>query len=117
VCAFLLHLLNIHCGTKFVVSDEHSNVSACALPEWLPGKVVRLMVQEFSGRLREELDKLADSNNQRARVRTSDTGQLSMGSIRSLKHEPIPDWHEDVNAAFKTMKDIRNSELSSSTSQ
>ena len=22
---------------KFIVSDEHTNIRACALPEWLPG--------------------------------------------------------------------------------
>ena len=90
VCAFLLHLLNIHCGTKFVVSDEHSNISACSLPEWLPGNIVRLMVEEFSRRLREELNKLTANNNLRGRVGTSDTARISIDSLRS-EFEPTFD--------------------------
>ena len=80
VCAFLLYLLNRHCGTKFVVSDEHFNISPCSLPEWLPGNIVHLMVEEFSRRLREELSKLlsTDNNNLRGRAGTSDTGRISI---------------------------------------
>jgi hypothetical protein len=58
VCSYLFHLLNEHCGANFVISDEDTNMTPCALPEWLPGKIVRLMVLEFSRRLREELTEL-----------------------------------------------------------
>ena len=86
MCAFLLHLLNKNRKTKFVISDEHSNISVCSLPEWLPGEVVHLMVMEFSHRLREELNKLQESNNLQGRAGTSDMGRMSMDSIRSVEH-------------------------------
>jgi hypothetical protein len=61
-----------------------------SLPDWLPGKVVHLMVEEFSRRLREELNnKLTDNNNLQGRVGMSDTGRISMmDSIRSGELEP-----------------------------
>ena len=100
MCAFLLHLLNKHCDTKFDVSDEHSNISACALAEWLPGKIVYLMVVEFSRRLREELIKLQESTNLRARAGTSDTGRMFMDSVRSLEQEGSRPAEEDFAEAF-----------------
>lgn len=76
----------------FVTSDEHSNISSCALSECLPGEIVRLMVLEFSSRLRVELVKLEDSivngsTAMRGRANTSDTGRMSesFDSIRSLE--------------------------------
>ena len=65
MCAFLLSLLNKSEGhkTKFVVSDEHSNITACTLPEWLPGGIVYSMVVEFSRRLRVELQNAMDSKS------------------------------------------------------
>jgi hypothetical protein len=46
------------------------------------------MVVEFSNRLRGELVKLQESAiNRRARAGTSDTGRMSMDSIRSLECE------------------------------
>jgi hypothetical protein len=86
VCSYLLRLLNEHCGAKFVISDEHTYVSPCALPVWLPENIVRLMVLEFSGRLREELIKLqVESKNQlRGRADTSHTARISIDSIGSL---------------------------------
>lgn len=86
VCSFLLHLLNIHKGTKFVISDEHSNITKCALPEWLPEDIVFMMVVEFSRRLREELSRLQTSKL-RGRSDTSDTARMSFESIRSLGNE------------------------------
>ena len=66
--------------------DEHSNISACALPEWLPGEVVHSMVVEFSRRLREALNKLQESDNLQGQVGTSDMGMMSLDSIRSVEH-------------------------------
>jgi hypothetical protein len=43
------------------------------------------MVVEFSRRLREELVKLQESTNLRGRAGTSDTGRMSMDSIRSME--------------------------------
>ena len=59
------------------------------------------MVQEFSRRLKEELNKLTDNNNLRGRVGTSDTGRISIDSIRS-ELEPTFD-EEDID-------DVINSE-------
>ena len=95
MCAFLLSLLNRSEGrhkTKFVVSDEHTNITACTLPEWLPGQIVYLMVVEFSRRLRVELKILVDSLESNAsgrscvghvRTKSSDTGRFSLASALS----------------------------------
>jgi hypothetical protein len=86
----LLNLLNKHYKTKFIISDEHTNITSCALPESLPADIVYLMVVEFSRRLREELGKLQEStSNPRGRAGTSDTGRGSMDSIRRPEHEGI----------------------------
>jgi hypothetical protein len=88
VCSHLLRLLNEHCGAKFVISDEHTNITPCALPEWLPGKIVRLMVLEFSHRLREELTELRQKSIRqlpvRSRAGTSGTGRILLDRIGSL---------------------------------
>ena len=60
VCIFVLQQLNkleLH-GTKFVISDGHTNITPCALPGWLPEDVVREVVLKFSNSLREELGRL-----------------------------------------------------------
>lgn len=98
MCSFLLHLLNKHHGRKFVISDEHTNITSCALPEWLPGDIIRLMVVEFSGRLREELSKLMNGISElRARTRTSDTARISIDSIVSLGRQ-VPNETEALDA-------------------
>jgi len=89
VCSFLLQLLNKHYKTKFVISDEHSNITSCALPEWLPANIVHLMVLEFSRRLRRELTKLQASTSElRGRAGTSDTARASIDSTR-VEHGEI----------------------------
>ena len=80
MCAYLLYLLNKHHKAKFIVSDEHTNIRACALPEWLPGEIVYMMVMEFSCRLREELTSLQSISQQQGQAGTSDTGRMSMDS-------------------------------------
>ena len=97
MCTYLLYLLNKHHKTKFIVSDEHTNITACALPEWLPGEIVYMMVVEFSHRLREELTSLQSISQQQGRVVTSDTGRMSTDSIRSQKRVLRP-FEEDVVA-------------------
>ena len=83
--AYLLYLLNKHRKAKFIVSDEHTNIRPYALPEWLPGEIVYMMVMEFSRRLREELTSLQSISQQQGRVGTSDTGRMSMDSVGSQK--------------------------------
>ena len=101
MCAYLLYLLNKHRKTKFIVSDEHTNITACALPEWLSGEIVYMMVVEFSHRLREELTSLQSISQQRGRAGTSDTGRMSMDSIRSQESEGSED-EDDVALAMNT---------------
>ena len=66
MCAFLLNLLNQQLKTNFLISDAHSNITSCALPEWLPGDF-HSMVVEFGRRLRKELRELQNTNEQRLR--------------------------------------------------
>jgi len=87
VCAYLLTLLNLHFETNFVISDEHSNITSCALPEWLPETIVSLMVVEFGRRLRVELHNLRSSNLHGRRLGTSDTTRCSMDSVRSIESQ------------------------------
>lgn len=83
VCAFLLFLLNKHKGTDFVISDEHNNITPCAVPDWLPEEIVLMMVMEFSSRLREALSKLQKSISEaRARSASIDTTRMSLESVR-----------------------------------
>jgi hypothetical protein len=99
VCAFLLHLLNKHYNTKFVISDEHTNITSCALPEWIPGDIVSKMVVEFSRRLRRELTKLQSRTSEpRGRAGTSDTARASLDSIRA-EHGGIVE--EEAAEAFQ----------------
>ena len=102
VCTYLLYLLNKHHKTKFIVSDEHTNITACTLTEWLPGEIVYMMVVEFSRRLREELTSLQSISQQRGRAGTSDTGRMSMDSIRSQKCVLRPFEEDDVALALDT---------------
>jgi hypothetical protein len=88
VCSYLLRLLNEHCGAEFVISDEHTNITPCALPVWLPEKIVRLMVLEFSGRLREELTELRQKSMSQlpvqGRAGSSGIGRILLDRIGSL---------------------------------
>ena len=100
VCAYLLYLLNKHHTAKFIVSDEHTNIRPCALPEWLPEEIVYMMVMEFSHRLREELTSLQSISQQRGWAGTSDTGRMSTDSDGS---QEIRRFEENVVAfAFDT---------------
>jgi hypothetical protein len=105
VCASLLYRLNLSGGskTKFVVSDQHPNITACALPEWLPGEIVYSMVVEFSRRLRDELIILQNNASNyiargHRRTKSSDTGRLSMSSVLSDDAESDPEKMEKVKA-------------------
>ena len=107
MCAYLLSLLNKHRKAKFIVSDEHTNIRPCALPEWLPGEIVYLMVMEFNHRLREELTSLQSISQQRGRVGTSDTGRMSMDSVRSqefrLFEENVVDFALDTRPSMNLL--------------
>jgi len=58
VCVFLLKLLAPLKGSSFLITGEHSRITACTLPEWLSEDIIKQMVDEFVGRLRKELVKL-----------------------------------------------------------
>jgi hypothetical protein len=94
----LLHLLNKHYGRKYAISDEHTNISPCVLPEWLPELIIRMMVEEFSRRLRMELKKLQNGISElRGRALTSNTVRMSLESIGSLGYEG-PEEAETIGA-------------------
>ena len=107
MCAYLLYLLNKHRKAKFIVSDEHTNIRPCALPEWLPGEIVYMMVMEFSCRLREELTSLQSISQQRGRAGTSDTGRMSMDSVGSqefrLFEENVVDFALDTHPSMNLL--------------
>lgn len=62
----------------------HSNITSCAIPDWLPRDIVIKMVEEFSSRLKVELNNLQRVSGGRGRADTSNTGRMSMDSLRSL---------------------------------
>ena len=92
---------------KFIVSDEHTNIRACALPEWLPEEIVYMMVMEFSHRLREELTSLQSISQQRGRAGTSDTGRMSTDSVGSqdfrLFEENVVDFALDTHPSMNLL--------------
>jgi predicted metal-dependent hydrolase len=104
VCSHLLYLLNKTYKTNFIISDEHTNITPCALPEWLSEEIVLQMVMEFSRRLREELNKLKRHiNQQRTRASTTDTARVSLDSVMSQKRRwPTTD---EYNAAAESLGD------------
>jgi hypothetical protein len=82
VCAFLLDLLKTH-DKKFTVTGEHSRISACTLPEWLPEDAIKETVDEFAKRLRKQLVDLYECEVLRVRDRSgsTDTRRFSMESL------------------------------------
>jgi hypothetical protein len=105
VCSFLLHLLNTNKETNFVISDEHTNFTPCAIPDSLPGDIVFMMVVEFSRILREELSKLMNTSTRELRGRsgTSDTARMSFESDRSSGHQRPKKAH--VSKALQVQND------------
>ena len=107
MCAYLLYLLNKHRKAKFIVSDEHTNIRVCALPEWLPEEIVYMMAIEFSHGLREELTSLQSISQQRGRVGTSDTGRMSTDSVGSqefrLFEENVVDFALDTHPSMNLL--------------
>ena len=84
MCAHLLGLLKTHDGKKFHITGEHSRITACTLPEWLPAKIVMEMIVEFGGRLRKELVKLQQTIElMRQRASSTDTRRMSLDSMSS----------------------------------
>ena len=69
MCAHLLKLLKTHDEKMFFATEEHSTITPCTLPEWLPANIIKTMVVEFGAKLRRELVKLqkgtgiADTNS------------------------------------------------------
>lgn len=120
VCASLLSHLNKpeddddDAAFKFVVSDEHSNITACPLPEWLSEKKVYTMVVEFSRRLRVELKKLQDASTSRAgghyRTKTTDTARLSINSDLSQDYPESDEDDKQIEAFTKPIQKIAGSD-------
>lgn len=79
VCAHLLRILKTWDKKLFIVTGEHSQFTACALPPGLPDTIVEQMVLEFAGRLRKELVRLLKTNKvTHSRVRSTDSRRLSL---------------------------------------
>jgi hypothetical protein len=107
VCAYLLSLLNGLEGRKgkaFVVSDEHSHITSCTLPKWLPGDIIYSMVVEFSRRLRVELTRLQRTSYVQARghgpTRSSDTGRMSVNSNVTQESDDEEEQTEAFSATY-----------------
>lgn len=84
MCAHLLKLLSTHDGEKFVTTGEHSTVTPCTLPEWLPANIIKAMVVEFGSRLRKELVELHQRTDiLRSRTCSTDTQRMSLDSMRA----------------------------------
>lgn len=84
VCAHLLRLLSTCNGKRFVTTGEHSTITPCSLPEWLPAHIIKEMVVEFGSRLRRELVELLQRTEVlRRRTCSTDTRRISLDSIGS----------------------------------
>jgi hypothetical protein len=95
----LLKLLKTHDGEMFVVTEEHSKITPCTLPEWLPVNIIEEMVMEFGVRLRRELVKLHKGTEVlRRQTSSTDTRRLSLDSMEMAETEVFD--AEDVKNAF-----------------
>lgn len=82
MCAHLLRLLRTHDGKKFITTGEHSTITACTLPEWLPADIIKEMVVEFGSRLRRELVELHQRTEVlQRRACSTDTRRISLDSM------------------------------------
>jgi hypothetical protein len=85
VCAHLLELLKTHDGKRLITRGQHSKITACSLPEWLPADIVKMMIMEFGGRLRKELVELQKrSEVLRLRASSNDTQRMSQDSTMPI---------------------------------
>ena len=91
MCAYLLTLLKIHDDKIFNITGEHSRISPCTLPEWLPGDIIKAMVDEFGTRLKVELVKFRRRKGRQIRERSgsSETRRLSVESLPPAIRVPI----------------------------
>ena len=91
MCAFLLTLLKTHDKKKFITTGEHSRITPCTLPEWLPIEVIKNTIDEFVVRLRKELVELYECEvlKSRGRSGSTDTRNLSLDSLVAKKRVPI----------------------------
>jgi len=103
VCVFLLKLLAPLEGSSFLITGEHSRITACTLPEWLSEDIIKQMVDEFAGRLRKELVKLQQATAllRRPRAHTNDTVRLSLDSVKER-----PQDFDDLPAAGELSNQI-----------
>jgi len=84
----------------FFATEEHSTITPCTLPDWLPRDIIEKMVVEFGSRLRMELVKL-QNNTEVLRCRTSstDTRRISLDSVAGLVKQIDDD--EILDMAFQ----------------
>ena len=86
-------------GKKFIVTEEHSTISPCTLPEWLPRDIIEKMVTEFGTNLRRELVKLEKSTKVlRCRFSSTDTRRMSLETIAGADMDDLDD--KSVHRAF-----------------
>jgi hypothetical protein len=78
--------LKTHDGKAFVTTGEHSTITPCTLPEWLPVAIIEKMVVEFGSKLRKELVKLHRNSEVllRHRAGSTDTQRISLDSIMGM---------------------------------
>jgi hypothetical protein len=92
VCTYLLGLsdFNTWDGKEFVFSGKHSRITACSLPEELPGHIIQKMLLKFGGQLRQELIELKQQTEiAQACPGSPDSKQLSVESLVEYRH-PFP---------------------------
>lgn len=88
MCARLLRLLKTHDGKKFVTTQEHSKISPCTLPEWLPANIIKKMTVEFGIILRKELVKPQQHTElMRHRTPSNETRRISLDSMGGSEAE------------------------------
>ena len=80
---------------EFLVRGNHSTISACTLPPWIPSEIVDTMNETFGALLRSDLVALMHENNTCFRNRCNSTGSetlsldSSAGSDMEFTHQTL----------------------------
>ena len=83
----------------FFATEEHSTITPCTLPEWLPANIIETMVVEFGAKLRRELVKLQKGTGiLQRRTSSTDTRRIS---IDSMKTEISVEDSDSIRVAFQ----------------
>ena len=105
VCAHLLKLLKTHSGENFVITGEHSTITPCTLPEWLPEPIINQMVKAFALRLRKELVELQKRPEVlRGRAHLNDTRRISLDSLGAPEDAVPSQLTDDAFHTFHSNK-------------